>query len=118
MSRLSDYTVASHLAQTDALRREVFQDLRLRILRMCPEVTETPVKILIGYRVTQNFAEIHFGRSKLKVHLRPIMYDDPKGIVQTLVNPGFVMDRRFYLSEPTGVPYALTLIEQSYRSTI
>lgn len=114
-SRSSGYTVEDHRSKTDARRRAIFDELRSRILALSPAVSEKAVKILVGYRFNRNFAEIHFLTDRLKIHLRPKDYVDFRSYVERLKNPGFTMDRRFYLSDESDLDYALKLIRQSYQ---
>lgn len=115
VGRRAGYSIEDHLSRTDARRRAIFEELRSRIVALNSSVGEKAVKILVGYRVKLNFAEIHFLADRLKVHLRPKDYVDPRGYVERLENPGFTMDRRFYLSEEGDLDYAFELIRQSYQ---
>jgi predicted transport protein len=108
------YSVESHVAKTNADCQEIFSELRARILALDPGIRERAVKILVGYKAKHNFAEIHFRSDRLKIHLRPKDYIDPRGVVERLENPGYTMDRRFYISDRTEMNYAMSLIEQSY----
>ena len=108
------FSVEAHLEKTDANCREIFLELKKRTLALHPGVTERAVKLLVGYKAKHNFSEIHFLRNQLKIHLRPIHYIDPNGLVEHVHNAGFTMDRRVYISDPRDIEYVITLIKQSY----
>ena len=84
------------------------------ILNLHPEVTEKAVKLLVGYKAINNFAEIHFLKNRLKIHLRPKSYIDPENRVEHLINSGFTMDRRLYISTAQDIDSVILLIKQSY----
>ena len=73
----------------------------------------------MAYRVTNNFAEIHIGKKQLKIHLRPIDYDDPENKVDK-ISEGYnwTMDRRVYLKSHENIEYIFSLIEQSYKDVL
>ena len=61
--------------------RELFAELQAQIVGLGPGVVEHSTGAYIGYRVAQNFAEVHIQRSQIKLNLRPVDYDDPHGMV-------------------------------------
>ncbi len=114
MTEANPYLVEHHLSKTNDQCRQIFNELRNRILRYDDRIEERAVRLLVRYKAKNNFAEIHFLSDRLKIHLRPKIYLDPKKRVETLANPGFTMDRRVYISEPEDIDYIMSLIRQSY----
>jgi len=112
-------TVDSLLANASEDIKSVFSELRERIVALDDAVTENPTSIYVGYRMNKNFAEIHINQNKLKIHLRPIDYIDPKGMVEKIPDGyNWTMDRRVYLKSINDMEYIFGLIEQSYKNVI
>ncbi len=69
--------------------------------------------------MSKNFAEIHIGKNQLRIHLRPIEYEDPKAIVEKISESyRWTMDRRTYLKKKEELDYVFGLIEQSYKDVL
>jgi hypothetical protein len=66
-----------------------------------------------------NFAEVHIGKNQLKIHLRPMDFVDPKGMVDKIPDGyNWTMDRRVYLKAAVDLDYVVGLIfeKQRYKS--
>ena len=99
--------------------KELFEDVRARIFEIDENITEKATTLYAAYRVTKNFAEIHIGKNQLKVHLRPIDYDDPESKVDKVPESyNWTMDRRVYLKSTDDFEYVMKLIEQSYQDVL
>jgi predicted transport protein len=99
--------------------KALFAELRERIVAIDDSVTENPTGTYVGYRMGNNFAEVHIGKNQLKIHLRPIDYVDPKGMVDKIPDGyNWTMDRRVYLKSTSELEYVVGLIEQSYKNVI
>ena len=99
--------------------KALFAELRERIVAIDESVTENPTGSYVGYRMGNNFAEIHIGKNQLKIHLRPIDFIDPKGLVEKIPDGyNWTMDRRVYLKTASELDYVVGLIEQSYKNVI
>ena len=99
--------------------KALFAELRERIVAIDESVTENPTGSYIGYRMGNNFAEIHIGKNQLKIHLRPIDFVDPKNLVEKIPDGyNWTMDRRVYLKTASDLDYVIGLIEQSYKNVI
>jgi predicted transport protein len=73
----------------------------------------------IGYRVTKTFAELHLGKNQIKMFLRPIEYNDPKGAVDKIPDGyQWVLNKRVFLTEEDQIDYVMSLIEQSYQDVL
>ncbi len=109
----------SLLAKASTDIKEMFADLRERIVAIDDSITENPTGSYVGYRMGNNFAEIHIGKNQLKIHLRPIDFVDPKGSVEKIPDGyNWTMDRRVYLKSASELDYVVGLIEQSYKNVI
>lgn len=113
-------------ASVDALRakgtepvRLLFDALRERILVLDENVEEKATQLYVAFRASGNFAEVYIGKNQLKIHLRPIDYEDPKGKVEKIPEGyNWTMDRRLYLSSADELDYVLGIIEQSYKNVL
>lgn len=104
---------ASHLIRT------MFDELREKILAMDPYIIEKVGRRSVSYRLTKNFAEVLMRKGQLVISLRPIDYEDPKGMVERIAEDYTVtMNRRITLSAASELDYAMGIIEQSWKSVI
>jgi len=112
-------SLESILAAASPKARDLLTELREWILGLDETISENPTIMYVGYRVTNNFAEVHVNREGLKVHLRPVTYDDPLGMVEQVPESHRVtMDRRLYIRSREDLIAAQPLIEQSYRDVL
>lgn len=110
----------------DALRskasepiKQLFDDFRERVLSIDESIIEKPTQLYVAYRTSGNFAEVHIGKNQLKIHLRPIDYDDPRGLVDKIPEGyNWTMDRRVYLKSAEDFEYVSGLVEQSYKDVL
>lgn len=99
--------------------RELFEQLREKVRAMDDAIVEKATAFYVAFRVSNNFAEVHIGKSQLKIHLRPIDYVDPKGLVDKIPEGyNWTMDRRIYLKGPEDLDYVVAIIEQSYKNVL
>ena len=99
--------------------KELFDQLREEIMALDEAVIEKPTALYVGYRISNNFVEIHIGKNQLRIHLRPIDYVDPKGMVEKIPEGyNWTMDRRVYLKSAEDLEYVMGLIEQSYKNVL
>lgn len=112
-------SVDSLAGKASLATRELFDQLRERVLTIDEAISEKATALYMAYRLSKNFAEVHIGKNQLKIHLRPIDYVDPKHIVEKVPDGyNWTMNRRFYLTSPEDLDYALGLIEQSYENVL
>lgn len=99
--------------------RSLFDELRERIMTMDQYIIEKPGKRSIAYRLTKNFVEVLIRKEHLVIDLRPIDYQDPRGLVDEL-GDGYVMtmNRRITLADPGDLDYVFSIIEQSYQNVL
>lgn len=107
------------LIKADDSTAELFKELRERILELDDTVEEKATAWYVAYKRANNFAEVHIGKSQLKIHLRPIDYVDPEGKVDKIPDGyNWTMDRRIYLKSKTDLDYVVNIIEQSYQTVL
>lgn len=112
-------SVAGLLVKANPATRELFEQLRERIRALDESVTDKATSLYVAFKVSNNFAEVHIGKSQLKIHLRPIDYDDPKGLVDQIPEGyNWTMDRRIYLKSVNDLDYVVGIIEQSYKNVL
>lgn len=99
--------------------RELFDQLRERVRALDETIIEKATAFYVAFRVSNNFAEVHIGKNQLKIHLRPIDYMDPRGLVEKIPEGyNWTMDRRIYLKELDDLDYVVEIIEQSYKNVL
>ena len=118
-SPTSSTGVEGLLAKADDNTAELFKELRERILELDDTVEEKATTLYVAYKRSNNFAEVHIGKSQLKIHLRPINYVDPEGKVDKIPDGyNWTMDRRIYLKSKSDLAYVLDIVEQSYLNVV
>jgi len=114
-----DLTIDDLISKASDNIKEIFNELRTRIFELDENIIEKATTLYVAYRVSKNFAEIHIGKNQLKIHLRPIEYEDPKAIVEKISESyRWTMDRRIYLKKKEELDYVFGLIEQSYKDVL
>ena len=112
-------SAAGLLSKTTPATRELFEQLREKVRAMDDAIVEKPTALYVAFRVSNNFAEVYVGKNQLKIHLRPIDYEDPKGLVDKIPEGyNWTMDRRIYLKGPEDLDYVVGIIEQSYKNVL
>lgn len=103
---------------TEAVQ-QLFDALRERVLALDENIEEKATQLYVAFRASGNFAEVHIGKNQIKIHLRPIDYDDPKDKVEKIPEGyNWTMDRRIYLGSMDELDYVLGIIEQSYKNVL
>ena len=114
-----DLTIDDLISKTSDNMKEIFSELRRRIFELDQNIMEKATRLYVAYRVSKNFAEIHIGKDQLRIHLRPIEYEDPKAIVEKIPESyRWTMDRKIYLKKKEELDYVFGLIEQSYKDVL
>jgi len=107
------------LLKASPATQELFEQLRERIRALDDSVTDKATAFYVAFKLSNNFAEVHIGKNQLKIHLRPIDYDDPKGMVDKIPEGyNWTMDRRIYLKSADDLEYVVGIIEQSYKNVL
>lgn len=99
--------------------RQMFDELREKILALDENIIEKPGRRTIAYRLTKNFCEVLIKKDSLVIDLRPIDYQDPRELVSKIYE-GYVvtMNRRVMLSDPRDLDYVFCIIQQSYQNVL
>ena len=114
-----DNSIDDLLSKANDNIKKIFQELREKIFGLDENIKEKCTKLYVCYRVTKNFAEIHIGKSQLKIYLRPVNYDDPKRFISKVPDSyQWTLDRRIYIKEYEEINYVFSLIEQSYKDVL
>lgn len=112
-------SVRGLLLKASPATQELFGQLRERIRALDDSVTDKATAFYVAFKLSNNFAEVHIGKNQLKIHLRPIDYDDPKGMVDKIPEGyNWTMDRRIYLKSTDDLEYVVGIIEQSYKNVL
>lgn len=99
--------------------REIFYDLRERILALDESIIEKPTTLYVGYKLSNNFADLHFQKSGLKIFLRPLTYDDPKSLVKQIPDGyKWKLNKFVQITSLEDSDYVFGLIEQSYKDVL
>lgn len=115
----SSPAVESFLTKSAPAVREMYEELREGILALDEAIIEKPTRLYVGYRMSNNFADVHFQKSGLKVFLRPVDYVDPRGFVKQVSDGyGWKLNRFFQITSADDIDYVMGLIEQSYKDVL
>lgn len=97
----------------------MFDELREKILALDEYIVEKPGRRTIAYRLTKNFCEVLIKKGSLVIDLRPIDYQDPRGLVEK-IGEGYTvtMNRRITLADPRDLDYVFGIVEQSYQNIL
>ncbi len=111
--------VDNFLTKCSPAVREMYEDLREQILALDEAIIEKPTTLYVGYKMSNNFADVHFQKNGLKVFLRPTDYEDPRGFVKQVSDGyGWKLNRYFQITSADDVGYVMRLIEQSYKDVL
>lgn len=118
-AQVSGSSLEGLLAKASVATRSLFEQLRERIRALDDDITEKATTFYVAFRLSNNFAEVHIGKNQLKIHLRPIDYDDPAGLVEKVPEGyNWTMNRRIYLKAPSELEEVLRIVEQSYKDVL
>jgi predicted transport protein len=99
--------------------KDLFYDLRERILALDEAIVEKPTTLYVGYKLSNNFADLHFQKSGLKIFLRPAKYEDPKGMLKQIPDGyRWKLNRFVQITSSDDIDYVFGLIEQSYKDVL
>ncbi len=111
--------VDNFLSKCSPAVREMYEDLREQILALDEAIIEKPTTLYVGYKMSNNFADVHFQKSGLKVFLRPTDYEDPRSFVKQVSDGyGWKLNRYFQITSADDIGYVMGLIEQSYKDVL
>lgn len=113
------YTEEDHLPKGTDSTREIYQELRDRILEI-GELELVPVKQYIGFKLQKRVVtdlEIQRKQLKVRINLKKGQLDDPKGLFRDVSEVGHwgIGDYEATITENEDLDYLMSLIKQSYR---
>lgn len=119
VSEIQEPTIEGLRSKASTGVQQLFDAFRERVMAIDKAVTEKPTQFYVAYRMSGNFAEVHIGKNQLKIHLRPIDYNDPKHMVDQIpAGYNWTMDRRVYLNAIDDLDYVIGIVEQSYQNVL
>ena len=111
--------VENFIQKSSPAVREMYEELREQILALDEAIIEKPTTLYVGYKMSNNFADVHFQKSGLKVFLRPVDYADPRGMVKQIPDGyNWKLNKFFQLTNSEDIEYLMSLIEQSYKDVL
>jgi predicted transport protein len=115
----AEHSLESLLSTASPKIEELFQELRQKILILDESIIEKITQGYVAYRMTKNFAEVSIGKNQIKIHMRPINYDDPKGKVEKIPDGyNWTLDKRIYLKNEDELDYVMEILEQSFKDVL
>ena len=112
------YDLNYHLEGTDARLKEIFLDLKERILKL-PNVTELgEQKTGPTYRTTKSFVRFEFMKSFIQTLLRDPKCNDPQKLVKDVTTFRWGYKGMVKILPTSNVDYIFDLIKQSYDGTL
>lgn len=115
------YTEDDHLnlPKISETTKEVYQNLKERILNMGGDVNIVPKKSYIGYKRKTNFFDVLIQRNDLWcwINMKKGELDDPKNLCRDITTIGHYGngDYDIRINENTDLDYVMFLINQSYK---
>jgi len=115
------YSEDDHLNQSKVLdsTKELYNELRNRILNLGGDVEILPRKIYIVFKKKTNFIDILIGKNELWcwINLKKGEMDDPKGLCRDVSNIGHYGngDYDLTINSKSDLDYIMFLINQSYK---
>jgi predicted transport protein len=103
-------------AKTTPQTRALFFEMRGKIFELDETIVEKVTVLYVAYRMTKSFVEVWVQKNRIKLLLRPVEYDDPKGMVQKIPDGyNWTLNKSFFLERPEDLEYAMELIGHSYK---
>lgn len=98
---------------------KLYSDMRDQILQIDEKIRERKTKYYIAFRVGKNFSEVHVQKNQIKLYLRPVNYDDPRGFVKRVPDTHqWTLNSEVCFSDKEDLEYVISLVEQSYRDVL
>jgi len=117
------YTVDDHISKTNDEIKDLFENIREKILNLGQNVKEIPKKQYIAYKTLSNFADliIYSKEIRITLNLKSGELNDPKNIATDFTKPPKGHwgngDYEIIVKNTNDLLYAIDLIEQSYRKS-
>lgn len=112
------YSEDDHLQKSSEKTKELYEEIKERILTLDENIEIIPRKFYIGFVKESNFTDITIQKSKLKIfiNMQKGQLNDPKGIARDISNIGHWGngDYEISISNLEQIDYLMSLIKQSY----
>lgn len=116
------YKAEDHLQNRPKEVRNLFMELREKILDLGSEVREKPLKYYVAYTTTKNFTEVVLQAKGLKIYLdiSEKEINDPKQLTRDCTRVGHwaTGDIVLTIRDAKEIDYVISLIDQSYKLTL
>lgn len=117
---LEVFTEQDHVQKSEFDIRELYENLKERIINLADNITLNPRKHFVGFKIDGNtFCDVVFQSKSLKifVNLKSGELDDAKGIARDVSNVGHWGNGSYEIkiSDSEELEYVLSLIKQSLR---
>jgi predicted transport protein len=113
-----EYSIERHLKGKPSNIKELFKELRERILGLDEEIKEKVLKHYIAYKLNKNFTEIVVLHKELVVHfdMKKSEVNDPKNKLEDVSNKGHhaTGGLRMRINTLEGIDYCMEIVKQSY----
>jgi predicted transport protein len=116
------YTEEDHLAKGTDDTKEIYKELRDRILEL-GDLEMVPVKQYIGFKLQKRVItdlEIQRKQLKIRINLKKGQLDDPKGLFRDVSEKGHwgIGDYEAAIGPDDDLDYLMSLVKQSYKNHI
>lgn len=113
------YTEEQHLEGKSDYIQELYQNLKMEILKINSKIEMKPVKTYIGFKLEANLLSfLHIKSSKIWIYLAKLKenFEDPRKILFNVPESHrWGKISRFELENREDIPYATDLIRQSFK---
>lgn len=117
-----EYVVEDHLKGKSEKVKELFKDLRERILQIDEKIKEKALKFYVAYQLDRNFTEVVIQANGLWVHLdlSKDEANDPENKLIDVSDKGHwaTGNLKIRIDKPEDLDYGMKLINQSYESKL
>ena len=116
------YSIDDHEYLSRPLVRELFDALRIEVMKLDPEISETFLKYWIGYKVNTNFVDVvpKAKGLRLSINMKYSEILDPQGMTEDISEKGRWGhgDVSVQYRKLEDLPYIMGLIRQSYEKQL
>ncbi len=117
-----EYTLENHLEGKPNNVKEIFKELRERILELDEDINEKALKFYIAYKLNKNFTEIIVQSKGLKVHfdIDKSKVNDPENKLEDVSDKGHWATGQLVMkvNTPEDIDYCINIVKQSYENQL
>jgi predicted transport protein len=108
------YPIEHHLRNKDEHIENLFDELKDKIMKLGENIDEHIRKYFISYLVGNRFTIIRIKKNSILINIYEIKNDPKNWLKDESVYEGNTWQKAFSISSPSDIPYAISLIKQSY----